>query len=731
MIFAIILTTIQYVVKGIKIMLNEFLNERKLPPLKSRKEMLDILQKEEYGYIPKEPDSITYTEDKEYQIQWNEAHSLGLIVMKKIDICCKYETTEFTFPVYVSQSKKGERNRPLIINCGHKKHVGDNLFPTELVAANGFDAISFCYTEVTSDDNDLTDGLAGILYDNGERKDTDAGKIAMWAWAAQRALDYAEACKEFDNTCYVVCGRERLAKAALLAAATDERFTHVFVNASGQSGAALTNGKMGETKNDIIKSKPSFFCENYIKNDEGVIDFDQHYLLASIAPRYIYVAGISEDTYNDPLSEMLSCVAASEAYEKMGKKGLVCEDRLPEADDVFHEGCIGYHLRKDTQYFSYYDWKQAINFIKKHRGEYVKEQRKGLKQLIDKRKLPLLKSREEMLDILQREEYGYLPPKPDSIKFTETTEYLGSSLCEGKAVSKKVDITVSLYGSEFTFPLYMTVPNKSGRFPFFVCVNFQKDSTVFDRMIPTDDIIDKGFGILTFGYQDITKDNEDFTDGLAGIIYKDKERGGGDPSKIAMWAWAAHRVLDYAETQEKLDMSCAIVCGHSRLGKTALLAGATDERFKYVHSNDSGACGAALSRGKIGETQSKMARILRWYCNNFAKYDNNEDAAEFDQHYLLASIAPRYVYVASAYEDTWADPDSEFLSCVAASEEFEKYGKKGFVCEDRLPEIGDEYHEGTIGYHLRSGVHYFGRTDWMKLMKFIIKHEKEEKRIRN
>ena len=101
MIFAIILTTIQYVVKGIKIMLNEFLNERKLPPLKSRKEMLDILQKEEYGYIPKEPDSITYTEDKEYQIQWNEAHSLGLIVMKKIDICCKYETTEFTFPVYV------------------------------------------------------------------------------------------------------------------------------------------------------------------------------------------------------------------------------------------------------------------------------------------------------------------------------------------------------------------------------------------------------------------------------------------------------------------------------------------------------------------------------------------------------------------------------------------------------------------------------------------------------
>ena len=707
-------------------MLRELLKERKIPHLKSREEMLDILQKEEYGYIPEAPDSMTYTEDTAYQPEWNEACSIGLIEMKKIDICCKYKTKEFTFPIYISQSKNGERNRPLLIHCGHRKHVGDILLPTELVASSGFDVISFCYTEVTSDDDDFTNGLAGVLYDGGERTDTDAGKIAMWAWAAQRVLDYAKESKEFDDTCYVVCGREHLAKTALLAAATDERFTHVFAYASGQSGAALTSGKNGETKSDIIKNKPFYFCKNYISQKEDAVEFDQHYLLASIAPRRIYISAIAEDTYNDPTSEMLSCVAASEAYEKMGKKGLICEDRLPKGNDVFHEGYIGYHARKDTHYFSYYDWKQAICFIKKHKGEYVEEKRTGLKQLIDDRKLPPLKSREEMLDILQREEYGYLPPKPDSLRFAETTEYLASSLCEGKAVSKKVDVTVSLYGSEFTFPLYMIVPNKAGRFPFFVCINFQKDSTVFDRMIPTDEIINQGFGILTFGYQDITEDNNDFTDGLAGVIYKNKERGGSDPSKIAMWAWAAHRALDYAETQDKLDMNCAIVCGHSRLGKTALLAGATDERFKYVHSNDSGACGAALSRGKIGERQAVMARVMRWYCNNFAKYKNEEVVAEFDQHYLLASIAPRYVYVASAYEDTWADPDSEFLSCVAASEAFETYGKKGLVCEDRLPEIGDEYHEGTIGYHLRSGIHYFGRTDWMKLIKFIIKHEKGE-----
>ena len=91
----------------------------------------------------------------------------------------------------------------------------------------------------------------------------------------------------------------------------------------------------------------------------------------------------------------------------------------------------------------------------------------------------------------------------------------------------------------------------------------------------------------------------------------------------------------------------------------------------------------------------------------------------FDQHFLIASIAPRYTYVASALEDSWADPASEMLSCVAASPAYESLGMKGIVCEDRLPAAGDEYHEGNIGYHLREGLHYFGREDWLKLMKFV------------
>ena len=90
----------------------------------------------------------------------------------------------------------------------------------------------------------------------------------------------------------------------------------------------------------------------------------------------------------------------------------------------------------------------------------------------------------------------------------------------------------------------------------------------------------------------------------------------------------------------------------------------------------------------------------------------------FDQHYLIASIAPRLAYVASAWEDTWADPASELLSCVAATPAYEALGLTGMVCEDRLPVIGDEYHDGHIGYHLRAGLHYFGREDWLRLMSF-------------
>lgn len=343
-----------------------------------------------------------------------------------------------------------------------------------------------------------------------------------------------------------------------------------------------------------------------------------------------------------------------------------------------------------------------------------------LKEMLKERGLPEYKSREEMLEILQREEYGYMPKAPEEVSWKEENDFI-PNFCAGKAECRRVEITSRIDGKEFTFPVYATIPKKEGKHPYFICINFRPD--VPDRYVPTEEIIDNGFAVLSFCINDVTGDNGDFTDGLAGILYPDGVRTESSPGKIAMWAWAAQRVMDYAQSIDSLDTEGAAVCGHSRLGKTALLTAATDTRFRFAWSNDSGCCGAAITRGGTGESVEVITRVFPyWFCEKFAAYANREDDMPFDQHWLTASVAPRYVYIASAAEDLWADPVSEMLNCVAVDEVYKKLGKDGFIYEDKLPEIGDEYHGGHVGYHMRSGLHYLSREDWQRAMRFVKKH---------
>lgn len=339
---------------------------------------------------------------------------------------------------------------------------------------------------------------------------------------------------------------------------------------------------------------------------------------------------------------------------------------------------------------------------------------------MDKLSLPKLLSREEMLHILQKEEYGFLPPLPSDINFT-VDENILPGFCAGKAILNKITATCTINSKKFSFPFHLTIPNnKNKKHPFFVFINFRADNP--DRYMPTEEIIDNGFAIFSLYYEDVTTDNNDFTNGLAGVLYENKEREDSDPGKIAMWAWALMRIMDYASNLgDVLDLNCSIVCGHSRLGKTALLAGALDERFKFVYSNDSGCSGAAITRNKQGEQIKDIFRVFPfWFCKNYSKYIDNEDKMSFDQHYLLASISPRKVLIGSASNDLWADPNNEMLSCIEASSVF----KNGFIF-DRFPaEIGDKFFMGDIGYHLREGDHYFSRQDWNNLIEFIKLHYK-------
>lgn len=340
-----------------------------------------------------------------------------------------------------------------------------------------------------------------------------------------------------------------------------------------------------------------------------------------------------------------------------------------------------------------------------------------MKEMLKARNLPALKSREEMLEILQRQEYGYLPEAPEALEF-EFIEKLSPNYCAGKAVGNRMRALCKLRGRWFSFPFVYVAPLNGKKNPFFVHINFRGD--VPDRYMPTEEIVDGGFGCLSFDYQDVAKDSADLKFGLPGILFPDGQRGPSDPGKIALWAWAAMRLMDFAQTCAELDPAKGIVCGHSRLGKTALFTAAMDTRFAMGYSNDSGCSGANLSRG-TDERSESVARITTrfpyWFCPNYLAYEGDVDKLPFDQHFLLASIAPRCVFVGSATLDAWANPVGEQLCCLAAAPAFEG----GFVC-DHIARPDEVFDEGRIGYHLRTGTHYFCRQDWQRLMAFARKH---------
>lgn len=352
--------------------------------------------------------------------------------------------------------------------------------------------------------------------------------------------------------------------------------------------------------------------------------------------------------------------------------------------------------------------------------------KRNLPEIWDGKSIGWEERRREIAELLQSELFGYRPADPEEISFEEyPDEPYYARFCAGKAALKKIKARTRINGKEFAFPFYAAIPKGKKNLPFFIHINFRPD--VPDRYMPTEEITDGGFAVFSFGYQDVTSDDGDFTSGLAGVLYEGRERTGGECGKIPMWSWAASRVMDYCRTLDCLDFEKSAVVGHSRLGKTALFTGMMDERFQFAISNNSGFAGAALNRNREyrekGETLCSVRfcaeNHMQWFCQNYRKYIDREEEMPYDQHFLVAASAPRHVYVASAEGDYWSDPKTEYLSACAAGEVYEKLGLPGLVHPDWYPVPGDSLHEGRVGYHLRSGDHYFSREDWQQYMRFI------------
>ena len=322
--------------------------------------------------------------------------------------------------------------------------------------------------------------------------------------------------------------------------------------------------------------------------------------------------------------------------------------------------------------------------------------------------------REEILSMMFEHEYGWLKECQHTHFFKE----LGKEKwgC-GNITKMLLEMDVLFTDSLARVPFTAFLPDMNTLCPVFLYLSF--DGRFPGECLPVEEICDNGFGIVTFDYQEAAKDQDDQ---FMGILERSLigPRSKNTAGKIRLWAEAASMIMDYVVDMEGVDKNHIAVIGHSRLGKAALLAGALDQRFKYTIVNESGCGGASLNLHRQGESIEEMTRKFPWwYAEKFRDYQSNNMAMQFDQHFILALVAPRYLYVASAQGDTGADIQGEKMACILAGEAYKKLGRKGFVEESSSLHGSQCFMEGDIGYHLRPGQHFLGRFDWNMFMKFI------------
>jgi len=353
-------------------------------------------------------------------------------------------------------------------------------------------------------------------------------------------------------------------------------------------------------------------------------------------------------------------------------------------------------------------------------------------------------NREDLLSQFSEHIYGQTPGKPISVK-SRVIESSKLAL-NGKALRKQVELDFN--GHKATVLIYRP-NNVLGPVPAFLGLNFRGNHTISEdpavllteswvpedkahgvlsnratdanrgqrvRRYPLERIIDRGYALVTAYYGDFYPDHRGgLANSVHGLFIYDANVA--EWGAIGAWSWGMSRILDYLEQDEGIDASRVVAIGHSRLGKAALWAAAQDQRFAAAISNNSGAVGAALSRRQFGETVKIITAMFpHWFTTEFKNYAEQEDTLPIDQHQLIALLAPRPVYVASASKDHWADPRGEFLAASAAVEVYRLFGM-GTNKFSAMPAAGEAL-TGPVSYHLRAGKHDLLDFDWRHYLSF-------------
>ena len=359
--------------------------------------------------------------------------------------------------------------------------------------------------------------------------------------------------------------------------------------------------------------------------------------------------------------------------------------------------------------------------------------------------------RKPMVDTVAAIEYGCRP----EMDYTVSWDLLSrDTVLDGKADRLITNITVTTALGSHTFPLYTFLPNTVKKAPATVLICSQSKvlkpqklpegfrmedlpklfeqmnivmdgpmdmggpSRALDLAVDMDNghwpvplMMERGHAVSGFYATQAQPDDGSFSEGLAKIFGTTKERKENEWGVLAVWSFAASCVMDYLLTIPEIDPASIGVTGHSRCGKAALWAGVQDERFAWVMPNNSGCCGAAQLRGKHGENMSSINLLMPyWFAPAFGKFVGRLEELPFDQHTVLALVAPRMLHVASGSTDFWADPMGEHHSTLLASEVYELYGNPKM--QENFPDVNTPVLAGAVGYHLRQGPHLLTEYDW-------------------